>query len=42
MGLVENLVGLYIWTPLKEIVAYVVIVFVLLVKPTGLMGVRKF
>ncbi len=42
MGLVENLVGLYIWTPLKEIVAYVVIVFVLLFKPTGIMGVRKF
>jgi branched-chain amino acid transport system permease protein len=42
MGLVENLVGLYIWTPLKEIVAYVVIVFVLLIKPTGIMGVRKF
>ena len=42
MGLVENLVGLYIWTPLREIVAYVVIVFVLLLKPTGIMGVRKF
>jgi len=39
---VENLVGLYIWTPLREIVAYVVIVFVLLLKPTGIMGVRKF
>ena len=42
MGLVENLVGLYIWTPLREIVAYVVIVFVLLLRPTGIMGVRKF
>jgi branched-chain amino acid transport system permease protein len=42
MGLVENLVGLYIWTPLKEIVAYVVIVLVLIIKPTGIMGVRKF
>ncbi len=42
MGLVENLVGLYIWTPLKEIVAYVVIVLVLLIKPTGIMGIRKF
>jgi branched-chain amino acid transport system permease protein len=42
MGIVENLVGLYIWTPLKEIVAYVVIVIVLIFKPTGIMGVRKF
>jgi branched-chain amino acid transport system permease protein len=42
MGIVENLVGLYIWTPLKEIVAYVVIVIVLIFKPTGIMGIRKF
>ncbi len=42
MGIIENLVGLYIWTSLKEIVAYVVIVLVLIIKPTGIMGVRKF
>ena len=42
MGVVENLVGLYIWTPLKEIVAYVVIVLVLVFKPTGILGARKF
>jgi branched-chain amino acid transport system permease protein len=42
IGIVENLVGLYIWTPLKEIVAYLVIAAVLIIKPTGIMGIRKF
>jgi branched-chain amino acid transport system permease protein len=42
MGIVENLVGFYIWFPLKEIVAYLVIVGVLLVKPEGMFGSRKF
>lgn len=42
MGVVENLVGFYIWFPLKEIVAYLVIVGVLLIKPEGLLGARKF
>jgi branched-chain amino acid transport system permease protein len=42
IGVVENLVGLYIWTPLKEIVAYLVIVAVLIIKPTGIMGTKKF
>lgn len=42
MGIVENLVGFYIWFPLKEIVAYLVIVGVLLIKPEGILGSRKF
>lgn len=42
MGLVENLVAFYIWTPLREVVAYVVIVLVLLIKPAGIMGARRF
>lgn len=42
MGLIENLVGFYIWFPLKEIVAYIVIVGVLLIKPEGILGSRKF
>ena len=42
MGVIENLVGFYIWFPLKEIVAYVVIVGVLLIKPEGILGSRKF
>jgi len=42
MGIVENLVGLYIWTPLKEVASYMVIVGVLVFKPTGILGVRKF
>jgi branched-chain amino acid transport system permease protein len=42
MGLLENMVGFYIWTPLKEIVAYVVIVLVLVFRPTGIFGLKKF
>jgi branched-chain amino acid transport system permease protein len=42
MGIVENLVGFYIWTPLREIVAYIAIVAILIFKPTGILGVRKF
>jgi branched-chain amino acid transport system permease protein len=42
MGIIENLVGFYIWFPLKEIVAYIVIVAVLLFKPEGILGSRKF
>jgi branched-chain amino acid transport system permease protein len=42
MGIVENLVGFYLWFPLKEIVAYLVIVGVLLLKPEGMFGSRKF
>lgn len=42
MGILENLAGFYIWTPLKEIVAYLVIVLVLLIRPTGILGARKF
>ena len=42
MGVIENLVGFYIWFPLKEIVAYIVIVGVLLIRPEGMFGARKF
>lgn len=42
MGIIENVAGFYIWFPLKEIVAYVVIVAVLLVRPAGLFGAKKF
>jgi branched-subunit amino acid ABC-type transport system permease component len=42
MGIVENFVGYYFWSPLKEIVAYIVIVGVLIFKPTGIFGTRKF
>jgi branched-chain amino acid transport system permease protein len=42
IGLVENLVALYIWTPLREVVAYIAIVAILLLKPTGILGVKKF
>jgi len=42
MGTLENIVGFYIWTPLKEIVAYVIIVLVLVFRPTGLFGLKKF
>jgi branched-chain amino acid transport system permease protein len=42
MGIIENLVGLYVWTPLKEVASYLVIVAVLVFKPTGILGVRKF
>jgi len=41
IGIVENMVAFYIWSSLREIVAYIVIVFVLLIKPTGILGVRK-
>jgi len=42
MGIVENLAGFYIWTPIKEIIAFLVIIAVLIFKPTGILGVRKF
>ena len=41
MGLIENLAGLYIWTPLREIIAYIVIAVILTFKPTGILGTRK-
>lgn len=41
IGIIENMVALYIWSPLREIVAYIVIVVVLLIKPTGIFGVRE-
>lgn len=42
IGIVENLVSFYAWSPLREIVAYIIIVIVLIIKPTGILGVRKF
>ncbi len=42
MGILENFAGFYIWFPLKEIVAYIVIVGVLLIRPEGMFGSRKF
>ncbi len=42
IGILESLAGFYIWSPLREVVAYVVIVGVLLVKPTGILGAKKF
>lgn len=42
MGIVENVIGFYVWSPLREIVAYVVIAGVLLFKPTGILGLKRF
>jgi branched-chain amino acid transport system permease protein len=42
IGIIENLAGFYIWFPLKEIVAYIAIVGVLLFKPEGILGAKKF
>ena len=38
LGVIENLVGLYISTEFKSIVAFVVIVLVLCIRPAGLLG----
>jgi len=42
MGILESFTGFFIWSPLKEIVAYIVIVGVLLIKPTGILGSKQF
>jgi branched-chain amino acid transport system permease protein len=42
MGILESFAGFLIWSPLKEIVAYIVIVGVLLVRPTGILGTKQF
>ena len=40
LGLVEQLASLFLTTQLSEVVAYVLLVLVLLVRPTGLLGGR--
>ena len=40
MGIIENLTAFYISTALREISAFSIIIVILLVKPTGIMGVR--
>jgi branched-chain amino acid transport system permease protein len=41
LGLVEQLASLFLTTQLSEVVAYVLLVVVLLVRPTGLLGGRQ-
>ncbi len=41
LGLVEQLAALFLTTQLSEVVAYVLLVAVLLVRPTGLLGGRQ-
>jgi branched-chain amino acid transport system permease protein len=41
LGVVEQLASLFLTTQLSEAVAYVLLVVVLLVRPTGLLGGRQ-
>jgi len=41
LGLIEQLASLFLTTQLSEVVAYVLLVLVLLVRPTGLLGGRS-
>ncbi|HEV8615919.1 MAG TPA: branched-chain amino acid ABC transporter permease [Methylomirabilota bacterium] len=41
LGLVEQLASLFLTTQLSEVVAYVLLVVVLLIRPTGLLGGRQ-
>ncbi|MBM3217371.1 MAG: branched-chain amino acid ABC transporter permease [Candidatus Rokubacteria bacterium] len=41
LGLIEQLASLFLTTQLSEVVAYVLLVLVLLVRPTGLLGGRQ-
>jgi branched-chain amino acid transport system permease protein len=41
LGLVEQLASLFLTTQLSEVVAYLLLVVVLLVRPTGLLGGRQ-
>jgi branched-chain amino acid transport system permease protein len=41
LGLIEQLASLFLTTQLSEVVAYVLLVIVLLVRPTGLLGGRQ-
>jgi branched-chain amino acid transport system permease protein len=40
MGVIENVSAFYISTAIREISAFVIIIVILLIKPTGIMGVR--
>ena len=40
MGVIENLTAFYVSSTLREISAFTIIIVVLLVKPTGIMGVK--
>jgi branched-chain amino acid transport system permease protein len=40
MGIIENLTAFYISTSLREISAFTIIIVILLVKPTGILGVK--
>jgi branched-chain amino acid transport system permease protein len=41
LGLVEQIASLFLTSQLSEVVAYVLLVVVLLVRPTGLLGGRQ-
>ena len=41
LGLVEQIAALFLTSQLSEVVAYVLLVLVLLVRPTGLLGGRQ-
>jgi branched-chain amino acid transport system permease protein len=41
LGLVEQLASLFLTTQLSEVVAYVLLVVVLLIRPSGLLGGRQ-
>ena len=41
LGLIEQVASLFLTTQLSEVVAYVLLVVVLLVRPTGLLGGRE-
>lgn len=40
MGIIENVTAFYVSTALREISAFSIIIVILLIKPTGIMGVR--
>jgi len=41
MGIIENMTAFYISTSLREISGFLVIIVILLIKPTGILGVRR-
>ena len=41
LGLVEQIASLFLTTQLSEVVAYLLLVVILLVRPTGLLGGRR-
>ena len=41
LGLIEQVASLFLTTQLSEVVAYVLLVVILLVRPTGLLGGRQ-